>query len=375
MISFICRKTKVVKTGSIAGYDDLNQQVLMSLYGHYDLKCHCQPDNPVVMHIRHRQDPELYFIADNPTSPRHYDGCAFYSARERQLCREEEESTVQLLTQFSPYQQSRATERQLSKSNPGHLRPGKSLIEVAFITLSENAYVNYNFGRFVGLRDVINKITGAERNQAITTPWGRKLTDMIYYGDRGVEFAKSALSKLNTPVCGKIPTALCFQLSYDKPNGKTFSLPCGASYSAETIIKPFSGDGPFLVIGSITHEPKRSKTTFREALFIPIVSDKFVFPISTNSQREFCESFFTKLFALNNREKGLTRYIQKPLPLTKADPDAPAIDLLYCVKNRETFAKATTILSDSESQMDYEGVPIFSYDQFLRAERFNAQPA
>lgn len=317
--------------------DDLHQsaylqQRLSELYRQYDILCHCQAE-PVVMHIRYRSGTDLYFVADNPSSPRHQQDCTFHSMRQNISDHKYDPTELKPLDAFHPYSSRNPSEQ----SNPSPIyNSNKAPISTplkTFATLCENAFATYNFGRFTSFKDFVSKIINSEKNKHLMTPWGKSISDCIHFGPNGLKIAKNNVQKYK-PVDQSIPTTIWFGYA---PEGTKFDVGFveikGELLTFTHLHEPYKMPGPHILCGFIAQTADQNKPLFRDLLVVPIVSKSYCLAIHNQHQRQFALSFFPTLFGLNNKKNG-TYFIKKPLWPFLEEGELVYTDWLFTKKNK-----------------------------------------
>lgn len=290
-----------------SSYSAANDQVLLKKwYRNFDLQCGCIPEG-VMMHIRHRQDTDLFYLADNPTSERHSNSCDLHTIRVSVST--EELQLLKPVVEFHPYIQRIRSEGRSNGAETVSKRTVMSGLEKLFATLITNAFVNYQFGRYLDLQAFVKKVIGNEKNKAIITPWGRNLTELCYYGPKGLEFAQSTVKRLEQ-TNNLIPATLWFNYA---PAGTSYtgtSVTVGDNrFSANKVHAPRKASGPYLMFCTIAKE--QTENQFREILLIPIVSKDYLFAVHSDTEREILQSFLPHLFGMNN-SSDFSYYLTKP---------------------------------------------------------------
>jgi hypothetical protein len=321
------------------------QQKLKEWYRENDLLCGCIPEG-VMMHIRHRQDSDLFYLADNPTSERHSEFCELHTVRAS--VNSEELQHLKPVVEFHPYKERTRSDRPTSNNPTVSRRTIMSGLEKLFATLITNSFTNYQFGRYQNLHNFMNKVISSEKNKAITTPWGKSLTELCYYGAKGLEYTQSAVKRLEK-INNQIPAILWFN---DAPadttyTGKTVTVR-EQQYTANKVQIPHKASGPYLMICTISNE--QSLFQFRDILLVPIVSKDHVFPVHSDKERESLLAFLPKLFGMN-RGAEFTYYVNKPV--------WPVIDhgvvywpsMLLYRKSKKDKGKSFKVISDDNADV------------------------
>lgn len=311
-INIVARQTGEFHVVSSADYlwssdTKLQQLRLKELYQSYDLRCDCAAGG-VMMHIRYLSKSDLYFVADNSGSPLHNTYCNFATVRAgRQI-----EGQPAPLTEFNPYRMvTPGSEREQSRKDATRSstpRISTALVQRLADTLMTNSLVNNTFGKFVSFKDFCDRIKEAERNKAIKTPWQKDLTDIIYYGPQGLEYAKSCVRRLKAAgASGAVPVALWMAYVGAEPAHSATCIELnGQLHEVKKVHQPFSAGAPYVAVATVI------ENGIREIILYPIVSFKYVYPVHTEKQREWILDYMPKLFQTNAKRQKLV-WVNKPL--------------------------------------------------------------
>lgn len=292
-------------------FTDMSQTRLRELHRQYDILCHCQSPQPVVMHIRYRSDTDLYFVADNPSSERHVDDCEFHSFRKQAHIEAALEDNILLpLSDFHPYLISAPPSQTSLQKKKSYRSPLPTILKT-FASLCENSFANYSFGSFTSFKDFTTKIVNADKNKKIMTPWGKPITECIHYGPHGLVIAHKSVQGY-ADSANQIPTAIWFGYLPDTVITPGNVVVKGQQITYSKLHNPYNAKGPYLLFGFIPKPTGGGTSSIRDLLVIPIVASNYCLPIHSDAQREFALKYFPVLFGKNNR-KDTKHYIKKPL--------------------------------------------------------------
>ncbi|WP_240224707.1 hypothetical protein [Rheinheimera hassiensis] len=317
-----------------------------------------------MMHIRHRQDTDLFYLADNPTSERHSESCDLHTVRA--TVSSEELQLLKPVVEFHPYKERNRSERNSSTNHSVSKRPIMSGLEKLFATLITNSFTNYQFGRYQNLPDFMNKVINSEKNKAIGTPWGKTLTELCYYGPKGLEYAQSAVKRLDQ-THNQIPASLWFNYA---PAGTTHT---GTSvtvreqqFTATKVQVPHKASGPFLMVCTISKQ--QSDNQFRDILLVPIVSKDYIFAVHSDIEREILQAFLPKLFRMNSHAE-FTYYLNKPAWPVIDNGAVYWPNWLLHRKSKSDRKKSFKVISDDNVDVlaDIYGVEVIHMSSLLAA--------
>lgn len=336
--------------------------LLESWYRKYDVECCCTKER-VVMHIRYRQDSELYYLADNPTSEKHDEKCELFTTRK--LESQIEKVKLEPIIIFSPYRERSESELSLSKNSTSSNKPIMTTLEKVFSTLVTNSFSNYQFGSYVSLPVFVDKLIKAEKNKSIKTPWNKNLSDIIFYGPKGKGYAHSAVMKLKKSKDNLLPATLWFHYA---PEGTTYTGNSvtirDITFKAKRVAVPNKAGGPYIMLCTITAD-NVEENVVRDALLVPVVSKDYIFPVFSDSERATSLEFLPKLFGLNNT-KSHSHFLVKPLwpvfmeGIGQNVPIWPSFILIR--KSKSDGTKQIKVISDSNQSFlaDVYGCEVIS---------------
>ena len=320
------------------------QANLNILYQKFNVSCHCLSGQSVTMHIRRMQSSGLLFLADNPTSALHSEGCEFYTARKSRESLPGTENKIKPFKPTTEFSEKIIVGGSIKKtaSTPSKAQPRNvmSALEGLFVTLMSNAFCEFNFGGFVSIKDVITRIKDNKDNAKITT--GKSaLVSNIYFGQKGIDYAKAKVKQtIAKPTVNEDqPIALWFGLVTEV--GDDYVMLNEKRLSCNVVYLPHKASGPYLTMGTIT---RGCDTDFKQMLLTPVVSKSIVFPIYNELQREKTLELQKWLYGRNRSGKSRF-YIQKPLKPIIDEGKKVLADLLVVSKDKGSGKKRALALS------------------------------
>ncbi|MCO4320355.1 hypothetical protein [Aliidiomarina quisquiliarum] len=328
------------------------QEELSRLYRQYDVVCSCHADG-VRMHVKFRMDTGLYYLADNPTSPAHREGCEFQKSH--RFMDEQEKSEMshdadawdlpQSYTFFAhaSNEGSKSTAKVSRRGQKGAVKP--SLFKRLVYTLLDESFSNFYHGSTTTPYTAANTINENEALlQRVQPQSPEELPFKVHYGHRGhMALGKQLLTLAASGVSG---FGLWFEKadSWEVRDGEFHYRLDEQWYRCQLACPAPEVDisGPYFIAGLLAPPVGEGRwVELRALLVLPVATRRAMVVVHSESEREFVEAGASEVIK-NRHEKLYIGRMLRPWRFDEESMDGP----FFIGKRVEPRHRVITLLDD-----------------------------
>ncbi|WP_394222735.1 hypothetical protein [Alteromonas gracilis] len=366
-----------------------DKDFLRGLHGHWDILCHCSC-TPIKMVVKHRRDTNTYFLSSFPDSPLHHSDCPLFRQRRTLLpdvfvplrnisflegdkavsSKDQSEAMSMNDTESKVTSQEdndksvsmRDTTSSPSIHNYRHQRVkvvAPSMMESLLITLTYNSFAHIHFGRFVTVKDFVEKLKCAEPNSSITLPNGFPVIQSLFFGENGLIIARKHAKRHGAALWIRLASSVCVNELGLMINNK--KLP------TENIEWPHLPSSDAWLIMSLID----STGTINTTLVYPVCDTRHVIPFQRSEQHSLVNALSPLLYGMNNN-KTFRFYISTPLHSILHEDKHVFADLFVTRKHKQTGELKRLVLGQSNLdtlKAAYDASAHFTKDILIKPER------
>ena len=364
MFSIIDRKNADRKSSGVSLDSLADKSFLSGLHGHWDILCHCCCP-PIKMVVKHRRDTDTYFLSSFPDSPLHHSDCPLF--RQRQTLLPDVFVPLKSITFFGGEKalSSKDTSEDLSMkgtegkvpSQEDNVKPvsikdaastaslnnyrhqrvkvvAPSMMESLLITLTYNSFAHIHFGRFVTVKDFVEKLKSAEPNGRVRLPNGMPVIQSLFFGENGLPIARNHAKRHGAALWIRLAASVNKHPQGLMVNDK--KLPTAH------VEWPHHPTSDAWLIMSLIDSTGAVNTT----LVYPVCDTRHVIPFQRSEQQRLVTALSPLLYGMNNN-KDNRFYISTPLHSTLHEDKHVVADMLVTRKHKQTGELKRLVLGQS----------------------------